>query len=205
VREFRYALDSLPDDPRVLFNLAQAEQARGYLAEAAGLLLRVTEIWPSHGRVHYQAGLCARDRGLLTDAEASLVQAIECDADLLRARYVLAHLRAERGERSRALRDLAEVLKRQEDYGPAHYALGRLLVADAPAKAQFHFHEALLGQPPVIRAHLDLGRLLEDCGRLRRARAEYVLFARHFPDERPAWIEARLAWLDAELTAEAAS
>ena len=44
----------------------------------------------------------------------------------------------------------------------------------------------------MLRAHLDLGRLYERAGKLERARSEYLLYRRHFPDKRTEWIAARL-------------
>lgn len=200
-REYRHALRRAPDEPRILFNLGVVERERARLDVAQRCFERVVALWPKDARAHYTLGVCAFERRDFPTAKRALARALGLDRRHHKALYQRGLLALDDGRPDDGVADLQRVLKLRGDYGPAHYALGRALVDRAPKRARHHFHEALVGRPPVLRAHLDLGRLFEKNGELARARAEYALYARHHPGKREDWIRQRLERLDARLAA----
>lgn len=198
-REYRLALRRAPDEPRILFNLGVVERERDHLDEAQRCFERVAKRWPRDPRAFYTLGVCAFERRDLDTARTALDRALALDRRHHKALYQRGILRLDEGKRDAGLADLRRVITLRADYGPAHHALGRALVDTDAAKARQHFHEALVGRPPVLRAHLDLGRLFEEAGTLDRARNEYALYARHHPGQRDEAINRKLAELDARL------
>ncbi len=198
-REYRAALRKVPDDPRVLFNLGVVERERGRLGRAQVCFEAVKEIWPKDTRVIYTLGVCAFERKDFDGSSAALYRVLELDRRHHKARYQLALIHLENEDHARAQVELKRVLKLQPSYGPAHYTLGRSITLTDPKKAARHFHEAVLGHPSMTRAHLDLGRLHEQAGRVEAARSEYILFARHHPDRRKDWVRARIKALNGQL------
>jgi Tfp pilus assembly protein PilF len=159
----------------------------------------VVALWPKDVRALYTLGVCSFEAGDQVTSVDALCRALERDPRHHNAHTQLAlvHLDAARDEAARG--KLYETLKLKPDYGPAHYALGRSLVDEDPARARHHLRESLLTSPPMLRAHLDLGRLHQRSGRLQEAKAEYKLFSRHHPEKRRAWIDARIREIDAAL------
>lgn len=200
-REYRQALQRAPDEPRILFNLGVVERERDRLEVAQRCFEKVVGLWPKDARAHYTLGVCAFERRDFATARVALERALEIDRRHHKALYQRGLLALDDGRPAEGVVDLQKVLSLRGDYGPAHYALGRALLDRAPTRARHHFHEALVGRPPVLRAHLDLGRLFEKSGELERARAEFALYARHHPGKREAWIEQRLAEIDRKLAA----
>lgn len=196
-REYRVALREVPDEPKILFNLGVVERERRRFTAAQACFERVVALWPKDVRALYTLGVCAFEAGDHVTAMDALRRALERDPRHHKSHYQLAlvHLDAQRIQPAHAA--LRQVLRLKADYGPAHYALGRSLVDDDPGRARHHLRESLLCDPPLLRAHLDLGRLHQRAGLLEEARAEYELFARHHPERRKAWIRARLAEIDA--------
>ncbi len=195
-REYRLALREIPDEPKILFNLGVVERERKRHGSAQSCFERVVFHWPRDVRSLYTLGVCAFENGDHPQARASLGKALARDPRHHKSKYQLAliDLREERVDDGRAALQATLALKR--NYGPAHYALGRSLAVDDPPRAWHHFRESLLADPPVLRAHLDLARLHHEGGRLREARAEYLLYARHYPHKRREWIAARVAEID---------
>lgn len=198
-REYRLALRRAPDEPRILFNLGVVERERDRLDIAQDCFEKVTRRWPRDARAHYTLGVCAYERRDHATAHRSLARALKLDRRHYKALYQRGLLHLDEGKRDDGIADLRRVLALRSDYGPAHYALGRALTADAPAKARHHFHEALVARPPVLRAHLDLAQLFEAAGVLDRARNEYRLYLRHHPGRRDDSIRRKLAELDVRL------
>ncbi len=198
-REYRVALREVPDEPKILFNLGVVERERKRFKAAQACFERVVSLWPKDVRAFYTLGVCAFEAGDQVTAMDSLRRAIERDPRHHKSHYQLAlvHLDARRMQPAHVA--LRQTLRLKADYGPAHYALGRSLVDDDPGRARHHLRESLLTEPPMLRAHLDLGRLHQRAGRLEEARAEYMLFARHHPNRRKAWVKARLVELEAAL------
>ncbi len=204
-REYRHALRRAPDEPRILFNLGVVERERDRLDIAQRCFEKVADRWPRDARAHYTLGVCAFERKDFPTAKRALARALEIDRRHHKALYQRGLLALDDGRPADGVADLQKVLSIRGDYGPAHYALGRAMLDQAPTRARHHFHEALVGRPPVLRAHLDLGRLFEKTGELERARAEYALYARHHPGKREAWIEKRMADIDRRLAAARAA
>lgn len=198
-REYRLALRRAPDEPRILFNLGVVERERDHLDIAQRCFERVARRWPRDARAHYTLGVCAFERRDLPTARAALARALKLDRRHHKALYQRGLLRLEAGERDPGLADLRRVLTLRGDYGPAHYALARALLETDVNKARHHFHEALVGRPPVLRAHLDLGRIFEESGALPRARDEYALYLRHHPGQREEAIRRKLAEIEARI------
>lgn len=200
-REYRHALRRAPDEPRILFNLGVVERERARLEVAQGCFERVSGMWLRDARAHYTLGVCAFERKDFPTAHRALARALEIDRRHHKALYQRGLLALDEGRTADGIADLQRVLDLRGDYGPGHYALGRALTEQAPTRARHHFHEALVGRPPVLRAHLDLGRLFEKAGELERARAEYALYSRNHPGKREDWIRKRLEDLDTKLAA----
>jgi tetratricopeptide (TPR) repeat protein len=219
-REYRRVLKLVPDKARerarVLFNLGVVERERERLPAAQRCLEESAARWPrAHllssptarhelARTLYTLGVCAFERKDFVSAEAALERALAVESGHHKAHYQRALVALERGLPDAAEVSLRRALALQRDYAPAHYALGRALSDRDPGKARLHLREAVLGKPPVRRAHLDLGRLLEQLGDLEGARREYQLFARHYPD-RHDWVQARLDRIEARRLAARAS
>jgi len=204
-REYRHALRRAPDEPRILFNLGVVERERDRLDIAQRCFERVAMMWPRDARAHYTLGVCAFEQRDFATAKAALARALEIDRRHHKALYQRGLLALDDKRPADGVADLQKVLSLRGDYGPAHYALARALTEQAPTRARHHFHEALVGRPPVLRAHLDLGRLFEKAGELARARAEFALYARHHPGKREAWLNARIADIDRRLKASRAA
>ncbi len=198
-REYRVALAAAPDEPKILFNLGVVERERRRYRTAQGCFQRVVAQRPRDVRALYTLGVTAFEGGDLETSSEVLTRALQREPKHYKARYQLGLVHLEAGRRDEGRDALRQALTVRKDYGPAHYALGRSLAEDDPARGRHHLRESLLAQPPMLRAHLDLGRLHQRAGRLAEARAEYLLYRRHFPDKRRDWIAARLAELERQL------
>lgn len=182
----------MPGEPRILFNLGIVEREREHLDAAMACFEEVVERWPRDVRAVYTLGVCAYEQRDYARARDMLDRALQLDRKHHKARYQLALVDFEEERIDDARDGLRAALRLQPSYAPAHFALARTFTDSDPARARHHLRESLLGHPPVLRAHLDLGRLYERAGKLERARSEYLLYRRHFPDRRADWIRARL-------------
>lgn len=198
-REFGIALQGVPGDPRILFHLGVVERERGRPEEAQKCFEAVVERWPRDVGAWYTLGVCAFERRDLYRARRALDRALTLDRKHHKAWYQLALIHLEEHEVVAGRTALRTALRLQPSYAPAHYALARTFTDEDPNRARHHLREALLGHPPVLRAHLDLGRLYEQAGQLEKARSEYLLFRRHYPEKRADWIATRLNAIEAVL------
>jgi Flp pilus assembly protein TadD len=198
-REYRQALRVAPNEARILFNLGIVERERGELGAAQRCFEQVCTRWTRDARAHYTLGVCAFERRAFERARSALNRALRLDRNHHKALYQLALVDLEEDDFPAARVRLRKALVLQPTYAPGHYALGRSLVASDPPVARKHLEEAVLGHPPVLRAHLDLARLHESAGRLKRARADYQLYQRHFPNKREALIATRLSRIEQQL------
>lgn len=198
-REFEIALLAVPGDPRILFHLGVVERERGRSEAAQKCFEAVVARWPRDVGAWYTLGVCAYEQRDLYRSRRALERALSLDRKHHKAWYQSALIHLEEQEVAAGRTALRTALRLQPSYAPAHYALARTFLEEDPNRARHHLREALLGHPPVLRAHLDLGRLYEQAGQWEKARSEYLLFRRHFPEKRPDWIAGRLSAIDAML------
>jgi tetratricopeptide (TPR) repeat protein len=199
--ELSEALRARPGDTRVLYALGTVERTRGRAADARDCFAAVVARRPRDVRALYALGVAAYEAGDLDGADATLRRALTLDGKHHKALYQRALVALDRGDAAGAAPLLMRALRLQPTYGPAHYALGRALADLEPSRARRHFQEAVLGHPPLPRAHLDLARLAEAAGQMDRAMAEYELYLRHFPEKRAGSVGLRLARLTAQRAA----
>jgi len=179
--------------------LGVVERRRGRLEKAQAYLERVIALRPRNFQAWFSLGVCAFERGDGHRAREALDHLLKRKKRHYKARYQRALLDLQEGDLNQACLELEQVLKRAPRYGPAHFALGRSLIKIDSSRARYHLREAILGQPPVTRAHRSLGRLYEQAGRLAEARAEYRLYQRQHPQRWVTWLKEKIQELDEAL------
>lgn len=196
-REYRAALRFAAHDARVHYNLGVVERECGRPEASRESLEQAVALRARDGRAWYLLGVVYYELRRPSDAAGALRRALKIQKRHVRARYHLGLALVAAGDEEDGIESLRAALQEDPAYGPAHYALGVVLGDRKPVEARRHLKEAILGTPPVPKAHFALGRQYRRAGRLEEARRELTLHLRNSPDDARA--RRMLARVEAEL------
>jgi tetratricopeptide (TPR) repeat protein len=170
IRSQTAAVARLPDRAAMLYNLGRLLKDDGRLEEAAGALLRASELTPEDPDVHLNLGNVRHAQGRLDEAIVRFARALEIDPDHALAHNSLGLTLLDRKETDPAVRHLRRATEIDPTLAAAHGNLGTALVSrgsfDEAVRA---YRSALEHEPGWHEVSCALGLLLRD--RLRRPRA----------------------------------
>jgi len=189
------ALQSLPDDWRLLQRRGLLLSSAGRHDESVGSLKRAVERTPWSRILHYQLGAAQNKAGQYAEAEKSLGQALslqpdfpEAAAQLARARagvrYRLGETARARGDAAGALGHFTKAVQLDDTFAEAHYQLGACR-ADAGeiAEATASFERAVALKPSLPQARFNLVTGLLKLERYRDALGHLETLATEYPDD----------------------
>jgi len=190
------ALDAHPDDPRLLAALAEAQRARGSLADAEATV-RTLFLRRAGGATKAAARLEA-ERGRTRLAESLYARARAEDASDPALPNELGILSAHRGDAAAARAFFLQATTLDPGFAPAWANLGALLLSYRDyTRAHEAFAKALELDPDRAESHLGSAWALEGGGKMALARAQFDEVLRLLPGEIDA-LYGRAAALRAE-------
>ncbi len=127
IDRFERALQSRPDDPRVLFALGNTARALGMSRPAQEFFNRVLALEPGRLEALVNLANLLRAEGNFAAAEALLAPALARNPDAPELWLTLGSTYREMGDRARAEEHYREALARRSDYPPAQGNLADLL------------------------------------------------------------------------------
>ncbi len=159
-----------------------ADQAWIPVAFDDPLMQEVSDLRDS-GQYHVRLGQKAVARGRFQAAVDEFEQAVAADPDRPDARYNLAASLLRLGRRRQARAALGDLVERFPGHVQTRVLLARMLIADGAFEAaERHLRHALASDPAAERAHLVLGDVLRQAGRLEAALASYAQARELAPD-----------------------
>jgi tetratricopeptide (TPR) repeat protein len=171
-----------PTDPRIPYLLGLTLRDLERTDEARAPFERVLALNPKDVRARYALGLCLYEGKRLDEALPHFETVTRLDAKHMRGHYQTGAVHLALGRLSQAEAPLRRALALRADFGPTHYALGRVLAPRDETAARRHLLEALTLRPAVVVAWLELGRLHERAGRLGPAIQAYDEYLRAHPN-----------------------
>ena len=189
------ALQSRPDDWRLLQRRGLLLSSAGRHDESVGSLKRAVERTPWSRILHYQLGAAQNKAGQHADAAVSLGQALALQADFPEAAAQLARARAgvryRLGETARAGGDAAGALghftkavQLDDTFAEAHFQIGACRVeAGEIAEATASFERAVALKPGLPQARFNLVTGLLKLERYRDALGHLEALAAENPDD----------------------
>lgn len=179
IDELTRVLDAEPR-AEAYYTLGVIRLHRGELDRAAGALRAAIEAQPAHADAHYTLGAVLQARKDWPGAAAALGRAIALRPDLPGAHYTLARVLESSGDAAGARRHFAEAerLRERERLEQAarvwtSVGTGKLEQGD-PAGAVDAFRRATATLETYAPAHYQLGRALQQLGRIDDARAAFA-------------------------------
>jgi tetratricopeptide (TPR) repeat protein len=160
VRHFRLALQSHPDYPDAIYNLALAEWRAGDRPAAARDLEKLISLQAQDPGAHFQLGRLLRETGDRWGAVTELLSASALEPQNLRTRYELAWSLIDVRHFDDALAEFRAALQVDPRYAPAHYGAGVVReLTEEGDKGASEFREAVRLKPDFAEAYAHLARV----------------------------------------------
>jgi tetratricopeptide (TPR) repeat protein len=99
-----------PDDPDVLYKIAELFEKRDYTDSAMANYKKVTELNPRHARAHFRLGVIYVKKNNFGEAKQELAQVLKLDPDNSAPHYYLGKIQRLKGDRTRALAHFEKAL-----------------------------------------------------------------------------------------------
>jgi len=147
-KAFGKALESRPDDPVLLVNLAVALVQQGRSEEAEQSLMRALEADSGNLHAHYNLGLIEKNRGNAEGAAGHFSQVTEADPDDVATLYNLATALGRLDRHQEAEASFRAALVQNPTHISSLYGLGRLLLQEGNQKEG----QELIARSQKIRA-----------------------------------------------------
>ena len=183
------ALDLLPNDPELYYNLGEVYRGQGSLGEAEDCFRRVLVIAPGVFGAYLNLGMIHQGQGRFAEAEADYLQAQKIKPDLPEVYYNLAHLYKQQGRFDQSVTRLRQAIELRPNFFEANNLLGLVYAATGRVvEAETAYRAALSTHPGFLGALINLRDLLSAQGRL----AEVEAICRRVLEIRPDLLEVRL-------------
>jgi predicted O-linked N-acetylglucosamine transferase (SPINDLY family) len=161
-----------PDRVDAWYNLGQAHQARGALAEAEGYYRSAIRVHPCFLQAHCSLAEVLNLKGRFVEAEACYRQAIELQPDLVLAHNNLALVLYQQGRVVEAEASCRRTIELKPDLAVAHNNLATVLNRQGRVvEAEASCRQALKLEPDLAMAHNNLAIMLNIEGRFKESEA----------------------------------
>ena len=182
--ELEQAVRLEPANAEYLNHLGSARKATGDLEGAMTSYRRALELAPEHKPARYNLGLVLLDLGRLDEAEAHFRRIHEADPRDAGVRFQLALLLGARAQFAESVQMFRSALELTPDDPYLWYHLG-IAYRDLPGQVAASIEclgKSIALKPDFSDAHLLLGDILQEAGRLDEAMEHYRSAIRLAPD-----------------------
>jgi tetratricopeptide (TPR) repeat protein len=171
---FRHALEVVPRNPVVRYELAQVLREQGLVDEAVAQYRGALEVTPRLARLHVGLGNALRDRGELEQAIRHYRLALETHPEHFLAHSNLGAVYGKQGQMQEAVAHYRAALRARPDNATLRYNLANAL------RRQGKLDEAIASYLEALEREPDDARIHNNLGGAYFAREDYGEAARHF-------------------------
>jgi tetratricopeptide (TPR) repeat protein len=193
-KSFAASLSHAPENPRLLWRMADALYRQNKLDQAAAHLEAALKLDPNLAAAGALLGDILQQKGQLAQAVERWKAAVAAQPDLATVHGRLGVAYAYQGRFAEAEKHLRRNIELEPDSAHAHGNLGGVLLRlGRPAEAAQHLQTAVRHDPTDVAAHTTLSQALQAAGKPKEAIASLRRAASALPQAKV--LTLRLAWL----------